>query len=295
MSALIFYSAQIGKSCKKLVPLSNKGIAAVCSGTDPVPADASLIFRWGCTGKTRRNDAKFVNTIKAIEWCCDKRAARLALQAAGVAVPETWTTEEFAIVASDADRGILSSQKFVARPEHHTQGKQMHIGTALQLAWNQQFFPGGYVSRFIDRVAEYRVFVVSNRVAWVNKTEDPGDGRMAWNYADGENVYWSEWPVNVVRAALAAANVSGVDFCAVDLMVDADGNAYVSELNTAPGQEGTYHPSCVAKCFDYIVTNGKDKFADPVLPEGTPADKAWRWFIHPAVSEKANAVHSRAA
>lgn len=294
-NAIVFYSAQIGKSCRKLEALSQRGLKSVCSGNDTIARGVNLIFRWGCTGRTGMNDAKFVNTTKAIEWCCDKRGARLAMQAAGVPVPETWTTEEFAIVASDADRGILSSQKFVARPEHHTQGKQMHVGTALQLAWNQQFFPGGYISRFIDRVAEYRVFVVSNRVAWVNRTEDPGDGRMAWNYADGDNVYWGDWPAKVVTAALAAAKVSGTDFCAVDLMVDADGNAYVSEVNTAPGQEGTYHPSCVAKCFDYIIANGKEKFADPVVPEGTPADRAWRWYIHPAVSEQANAVHSRAA
>lgn len=295
MNAAIFYSAQIGKSCRKLTALSAAGIAAICSGVEAVPANVSTIFRWGCTGRTGRDNAKFVNTTKSIEWCCDKKAARLAMQAAGVSVPETWSTDDFKVLANQVDGPINDLDKFVARPEHHTQGKQLHIGTARGMGWNQQFFNGGYVSRFIDKVAEYRVFVVSNRVAWVNKTENPGDGRIAWNYADGENVMWGDWPVNVVLAALAAARVSGTDFCAVDLMEDAHGNAYVSELNTAPSQEGTYHPTCVAKCFDYIVANGKDKFADPVLPPGTEADRAWRWFIHPAVSSAANATHSRAA
>lgn len=286
MSAIIFYSSQIGKSCRKLAPLSTTGITVVCSG-EAVPADANLIFRWGCTGRTHRNDAKFVNTTAAIEWCCDKKTARLEMQAAGVPVPETWTTTEFKLIAGQADGPIGDLDVFVARPEHHTQGKQLHIGTARMMGWNQQFFNNGYISRYIPKVVEYRVFVVQNRVAWVNKTEDPGDGRIAWNYADGDNVYWGEWPVNVVQAALAAAKVSKTDFCAVDLMVDTEGKAYVSELNSAPSQEGTYHPTCVAKCFDYIVTNGKQAFPDPVLPEGTAADRAWRWFIHPAVSNKA--------
>lgn len=291
MSAIIFYSSQIGKSSRKLAPLSTAGIRAVCSGNEPIPADTDLIFRWGCISKTGKNDAKFVNTIKAIDWCCDKKKARLEMQAAGVPVPQTWTGAEFVslclqeVLDTDAD-------KFVVRPEHHTQGKQLFVGdvTAAALTANNTY-RDGYVSEYVEKVAEYRVFVVQGRVAWVNKTEDPGDGRVAWNYADGENVYWGEWPVNVVQAALAAAKVAeaqGITFCAVDLMVTADGAAYVSELNSAPSQEGTYHPTCVAKCFDYIVANGKDSFPDVVLPEGTAADRAWRWFIHPAVSDRAN-------
>jgi len=291
MSTIIFYSSQIGKSCRKLIPLSGADLTSVCSGED-VPADADLIFRWGCTGRTGRNNAKFVNTTAAIEWCCDKKAARLAMQAAGVPVPETWSTEDFKVLANRADGPINDLDKFVSRPEHHTQGKEMYVNTARGMGWNQEFFNNGYISRYVPKVAEYRVFVVQNRVAWVNKTEDPGDGRIAWNYADGDNVYWGEWPVNVVQAALAAAKVSKTDFCAVDLMVTASGAAYVSEVNSAPAQEGTYHPTCVVKCFDYIIANGKQAFPDPVLPEGTPADRAWRWFIHPAVSRSANAVHS---
>lgn len=291
MSAIIFHSAQIGKSSRKLAPLSKSGITAVCSGVDAVPADTNLIFRWGCISRTGRDSAKFVNTTAAIEWCCDKKTARLEMQAAGVLVPETWSTEDFCAKADEIITSGGVSDKFVCRPAEHTQGKQLHIGTAASLGWNRQYFNNGYISRYIPKVAEYRVFVVQNRVAWVNKTEDPGDGRIAWNYADGDNVYWGEWPVNVVQAALAAAKVAeskGLTFCAVDLMVDADGKAYVSELNTAPSQEGTYHPTCVAKCFDYIVAKGKQAFPDVVLPEGTAADRAWRWFIHPAVSDKAN-------
>lgn len=288
MTAAIFYSSQIGKSCRKLPALSRTGLTALRSGTDAVPGEVNMIFRWGCTGRTHRNDATFINTTKAIEWCCDKKQARLDMQAAGVPVPETWTVEAFKELALPADSPINDTDKFVSRPDHHTQGKQLYIGTVRQLGWNQQLFNNGYISRYIDRLAEYRVFVVCNRVAWVNKTEDPGDGRMAWNYADGENLYWSEWPPKVVKAALAAAKVSGTDFCAVDLMEDRDGNVYVSEVNSAPAQEGTYHPTCVAKCFDYIVANGKQHFNDPVLPDGTADDRAWRWFIHPAVSAVAN-------
>lgn len=285
MTAVIFRSAQIGKSSLKLAQLSSTGIINICSGEEPVPEDATLIFRWGCTGRTHRNNAKFVNLTKAIEWCTNKKQARLDMQAAGVPVPTTWSSQDFVRLCLE-EMLDTSAVQFVVRPATHTQGKELFLGDVTQAALTaiDGVYRDGYVSAYVDKVAEYRVFVVSNRIAWVSKTTQPRqEGSIAWNYGNGENVYWSEWPMNVVKAALAAANVSGTDFCAIDVMEDAEGNAYVSECNTAPAQEGTYQPTCVAKCFDYIVTNGKDKFPDPVIPAGTPASRMWRYFIHPAI------------
>ena len=62
---------------------------------------------------------------------------------------------------------------------------------------------------------------------------------------------------------MAAAKVSGCDFCGVDVMVDADGKAYVLEVNSAPSQTSEYRQGCVAKAFDYIVQNGKTPITDP--------------------------------
>jgi glutathione synthase/RimK-type ligase-like ATP-grasp enzyme len=141
-----------------------------------------------------------------------------------------------------------------------------------------------YISELINKVAEYRVAFVSGRVCWVaNKT--PGDpSSVAWNVAQGgrfDNVRWGEWPLRVVRVAREAFMLSGLDFGGVDVMTDADGQAYVLEINSAPSQTSPYRQECMAKCFDYIVTNGKGDL--PITTERG----GFRKFIHPALTNEA--------
>lgn len=52
----------------------------------------------------------------------------------------------------------------------------------------------------------------------------------------------------VRRAAKAAVKALGLDFGAVDVLVDKDGNPYVLEVNTAPGLGGSL-PQLYAKCM----------------------------------------------
>jgi hypothetical protein len=61
-------------------------------------------------------------------------------------------------------------------------------------------------------------------------------------------------------------------------MVDAEGRPYVLEVNSAPSQTSEYRQRCVAKCFDYIVENGKQHFDTP------PIISNWKDVIHPAVA-----------
>ena len=137
-----------------------------------------------------------------------------------------------------------------------------------------------YISEFIDKEHEYRVFVCQNRAVWVAKKTPGNPEDVAWNVAAGgrfDNVRWGEWPLQVIRAALQAARVSGTDFCGVDVMVDYDGNPYVLEVNSAPSQTSPYRQQCVAKAFDYIVRNGKQHF------DGVERITSWKDVIHPAV------------
>ncbi len=140
-------------------------------------------------------------------------------------------------------------------------------------------YEGGYVSRLISKVAEYRVAVVQNRVAWVAQKTPGNPDDVAWNVAAGgrfDNVRWGEWPPFVIDAALAAAKVSGTDFCGVDVMVDADGTPYVLEVNSAPSLTSPYRQQSFAKCFDYIVRNGKAHFPDA-------QHFGWKDVIHPVL------------
>jgi hypothetical protein len=260
---------------------SLKGLRAVRNWVDadiPSGTEAGgMVFRWGCTSNLPRGyeSSRVVNSAKSIHWCSDKRASRLEMQQAGVPVPETWSTEDFhaAIRAGRVD----GRDSFVARPSRHAQGRDLRSGMGSILV----LFTGGYVSRLIDKVAEYRVFVCQNRAVWVAKKTPGNPDQVAWNVAQGgrfDNVRWGEWPIPVVKAALAAAKVSGTDFCGVDVMVDGEGNPYVLEVNSAPSQTSDYRQQCVAKAFDYIIEHGKDHF-----PDHEGARTRWRDLIHPAL------------
>ncbi len=64
-------------------------------------------------------------------------------------------------------------------------------------------------------------------------------------------------------------------------MVDAEGEAYVLEINSAPSQTSPYRQEATAKAFDYIVNYGKDRL-DLSNDKG-----GWRRYIHPAISNEA--------
>jgi D-alanine-D-alanine ligase-like ATP-grasp enzyme len=78
-----------------------------------------------------------------------------------------------------------------------------------------------------------------------------------------------------------AFELSDLDFGGVDVMTDADGNAYVIEINSAPSLTSEYRQQCMAKCFDYIAEHGKARIPR-VEQRGD-----WKKFIHPSLSERA--------
>jgi hypothetical protein len=248
------------------------------------PGDG-YVFRWGCTSNLPAGSSgkTVVNTSESIHWCANKKESRLLLQQAGVRVPLTWTCERF---KQSAHLRLDTDTIFVLRSARHSQGKYLWAGTANEIIDTyMDYIDDGYVSVLIDKVAEYRVFVCQGKAVWVAKKTPADAGAIAWNVAQGgrfDNVRWGEWPLQVVTEALKAAAVSGTDFSGVDVMVDAEGNPYVLEVNSAPSQTSPYRQQCVAKAFDYIITNGKQGWDVPDVVV------SWRDVIHPAVLGRSN-------
>lgn len=287
MSAVILRRRKLGRgSALGIANVSTTGIRQVRNWKEQLPADTSIVFRWGCTSNVGTegigHQVDVVNTAASIHWCSDKRQGRLDMQEAGVPVPKTWG--DFASFTSDnVPAGI-----YVVRPVRHAQGRNLWVLPPAAAAGQLASIGEGYISELIDKVAEYRVFVCQNRVVWVAKKTPGNPDDVAWNVARGgrfDNVRWDEWPIKVVVAALAAAKVSDTDFSGVDVMVDAEGNPYVLEVNSAPSQTSEYRQRCVAKAFDYIVTNGKAHFPDVEL---TPR-RTYKSYIHPALWSKSDA------
>ena len=238
-----------------------------------------VVFRWGCTSSLGMLGSRFtvVNPADRISWCSDKKQGRLDMQEAGVPVPKTFGT------LNDWARGRVKGNKYVLRPRQHAQGRNLCVASTLgDMADFVNQHQDVYISELVNKVAEFRVFVCQNRVVWVAQKTPGNPEDVAWNVARGgrfDNVRWADWNTKVIDAALKASVVSGTDFCGVDVMVDAEGNAFVLEVNSAPSQTSPYRQASVAKAFDYIVQNGKRHF-DKV--EWNPS-RTWKSYIHPAL------------
>lgn len=283
MAAIILRRRKLGRtSCREIARQSSKGIRVVRNDS-PIPEGTDIVFRWGTTSNTGVRNT--VNTAEAIHEVNNKVAFRMALQEAGVSVPRTIDLTCPQTVA-DYRAGLFEGAEgtFVGRPSRHAQGRRLIHDTLDNCAIQVLAWGGGYVSKYIPKVAEYRVAVVSGRAVWVAKKTPGNPDEVAWNVAKGgrfDNVRFDDWPLRAVKEAIAAFNVSKLDFGGVDVMVDAEGVPYILEINSAPSLTSPYRQQCFAKAFDYILDHGKERI--PLTAERG----GYRKFIHPAISERA--------
>lgn len=290
MTVIILRRPKLGLSVKHLVEKSQR-IDKVVRNDRRLPEDLSLVFRWGTTSNVDCRNV--VNTSEAIHRVNDKAGFRQVLMdhffetQAGVGDPLCPMT--YSQMHMPQLLLWLEGRQMVVRPRTHAQGKHVYLvnnqdelNTAIARCG-----PGWYASEYINKVAEYRITFVQGRVVWVAQ-KTPGDpNAIAWNVARGgrfDNVRWDAWPLRAIRVAREAFMLSGLDFGAVDIMVDANGRPYVLEINSAPSQTSPYRQECMAKAFDYIVANGKQTI--PVIAERG----GWKKFIHPALTEEAQMV-----
>lgn len=281
MSIIILRRPKLGLSVKHLVAKSDL-IDKVVRNDRRLPDDLSLVFRWGTTSNVDCRNV--VNTAEAIHKVNDKAGFRSVLMGHhrdgnDLLCPWTYTIND----------GPHIEFPVIVRPKSHAQGRHVYLCNNMEelSRATQRCGPGWYASTYINKVAEYRVTFVQGRVVWVAQ-KTPGDpNAIAWNVARGgrfDNVRWDAWPLRTIRVAREAFVLSGLDFGAVDVMVDAEGRPYVLEINSAPSQTSPYRQECMAKAFDYIVRNGKEPI--PVIAERG----GYKKFVHPALTPEAQMV-----
>jgi len=240
----------------------------------PFPEGADLVFRWGTTSNVPARN--IVNRAEAIHRVADKLNFRLLLDENELC-PATYTSL----------LDFRPNFPLIVRRATHHQGRNLHVCNTmeeLETACNLYGEGNFYISELINKVAEYRVFAVQGRVACVAQKTPGNPEDVAWNVARGgrfDNVRWEDWPLKAIRFSLEAFELSGLDFGGVDVMVDADNNCYVLEINSAPSLTSEYRQQCMAKCFDWIVEHGKNKI--PLINERG----GYRKFIHPAICRRA--------
>lgn len=238
-----------------------------------VPADAEWVFRWGCVAAIAAPEGKTVNRVEAINLVNNKARFREKLSAAELC-PTTWLTADAA------------KYPCVVRPQFHAQGRRLFLcqNRAELEAAARRCGEGWYASEYIKKTAEYRVFVAQGRAVWAVRKIPGNPQDIAWNVFRGgrfENIKWDAWPLKIVKTAVEAFNLSGLDFGGVDVMEDAKGEAFVLEINSAPSQTSPYRQQCTAKVFDWIIQHGKA--AIPLQKE----KGGYLKFIHPAITADA--------
>lgn len=292
MTGLLLRRRKLGiGSCKGVKQFSEQGIDFIRNDKITQHHQADFVFRWGCTSNLPFKTT-IVNEAKAIHYVADKRQFRLDTAEKGLA-PKTWDhfnewNKEIFDGNFDEFGDDLLNKSYVVRRATHHQGRYLHLcKTANELLGAVRRYDGGnyYISEYIPKVAEFRVFFVQGRVVWVANKIPADANAVAWNVAKGgtfENVRWDDWPLRAIRVAREAFLLSGLDFGGVDVMVDDEGKVYVLEINSAPSQTSPYRQQCTAKAFDYIVRN-ESKAPIPVTEERG----GYRKFIHPAICEQA--------
>ena len=278
--AYILRRRKLGKTSCDNISAKSTNVGQVIRNDSPAlnrVDDKLWCIRWGCTRNVKGN--KVLNTAEAIHWVNDKKTSRIVFAEADLA-PTSWTD----VKKWEADGMSLP---VIIRPERHAQGRKLFFCKTKPevLAALNKVGISYYISEYIEKVAEYRVFVLQGRAVWVAKKTPADANAIAWNVARGgrfDNVRWDEWPLKAVKTAIAAFDLTKLDFGGVDVMVDKDGNCFVLEINSAPSQTSEYRQGCVAKAFDYLLAKeNKDRI--PIVDK----KGGYLKFIHPALDAKA--------
>jgi glutathione synthase/RimK-type ligase-like ATP-grasp enzyme len=286
MNAVIFRRRKLGRTSAREISRYSKENILNVRNDQRFPPNIDIVFRWGCTSNLPAG-VTVVNTAEAIHQVSDKSSFRKLTADAGLA-PKTWLSHRDWLTDDyDFDGDDNEPMQVIVRRSTHHQGRfldRCETSADIKAACAKYGEGNYYISEYIPKVAEYRVFIVSGRVVWVAQKTPGNPDDVAWNVARGgrfDNVRWDDWPLKAVRVAREAFLLSSLDFGGVDVMVDATGNAYVLEINSAPSQTSPYRQECTAKAFDYIVRHGKERI------DVTKERGGYRKFIHPCLTNEA--------
>lgn len=212
------------------------------------PRVGDVVINWGCSSPERDIGAsRLLNQPVDISFISNKKLAFQVFERAGVPIPRY-----------SADKSVSWTGDTVVR--HKLTG---HSGEGIEIVKAGEPLPDAplYVE-YIKKEDEYRVHVGKRNV--LVDVEGPSTGETSiictqrkarrldtpdssvnWQVRNHDNGFvYVRGGVNpppaVMDAASRALIVSGLDFGAVDVIYNRkEGKAYVLEINTAPGVEGT--------------------------------------------------------
>lgn len=225
-------------SAKELgMALDIKGIRLKNSKFKPTPRKS--VINWGnCQGVDDLNVCTIINRPEYVADAADKVRAFELMKANDVSIPDFTENKDEAI--SWAESGDIVLCRSLRRG---------YGGAGIVVANSPEEVVGAkFYTRYIKKRDEFRVHVFGGQVIDVQRKmrkKDVPDDRVDWkirNHSNGfifgrEDVSPAD---DVLQQAVNAVAALRLDFGAVDVIWNEHhGKAYVLEVNTAPGLEGT--------------------------------------------------------
>ncbi len=210
------------------------------NGSTYRPQPGDRIINWGCSGD-RFPDRLLVGTVlnrpSAVLTASNKRLFFEAVNASDNPPRLPVFTHDQSIVQEDIR---TNNSTWVAR-----QSLTGHSGHGIVImARPEDFVLAPLYTKYVKKKEEYRVHIVRGEVIDVQrKARDRDNPNPNWQVRSHENgfVYVRngvDAPADVELQAKRAFETSGLDFGAVDVIWNGR-EAFVLEINTAPGLEGT--------------------------------------------------------
>ena len=201
------------------------------------PRNSDLIINWGMGRNPEwltNYNGTWLNNPAQVNIASNKLTALRKLQEGGVSIPNF--TEDREVADSEMDSIVV----------RHDLREHSGKGIELITRRNQTVPDAPLYTELIDSKAEYRVHVFNGEVIdYIKKRRESddlpqGDEKYIKSHNNGwiftrENLRQLE---RVEQQALDSIRALGLDFGAVDIVMDYNGDVYTLEVNTACAMEG---------------------------------------------------------
>jgi hypothetical protein len=227
MSGLIIH----GRGLRKTARLLSRKLGFELARGDETESHP-VVIRWGnSTASLHGSHQLVLNEARAIRRCANKYEARKYMASEGIVTPRVIEPEE--VESHNVEYPILARKKF------HRRGQYFEIVSGYEEAMSfitQDWF----LQELIPFEREYRLIGIGGEVIEYNR-KVPNDDKEVKEYEprNHEHGYWFKLvkrrnvPQCVIDEGVKAARFA--DITATDILYSTDGNAYVLEVNTAPG------------------------------------------------------------
>lgn len=214
-----------------------------------------IVVRWGNCIEIPLNNCIIYNMSSAIARATNKKLSREMFIEKGLNCPK--------LITSQKDINQNTSFPIIARPIKHSKGKNFILLKSIhEYNAHVNTHNDWYYSEFVDKTNEYRLHIAHGRVLNYLEKPKPNDNQIAWNRALNEdpfvNVKWNDYNGKICSLAIRALKALALDFGAVDIMLDKEGNACLLEVNTAGTLVSSeYSMQRYAMYFDWLCKTNK--------------------------------------